>query len=261
MRSSYLIFLFLVPMLVTGQDFIMQAGSQKILTPEERTLSLTKLILGDNVTIIIPATMNGWTVTASDATIGANVKIIANGVPTYPSSNGGQGANAAVCMKGMNGANGAYGANGLSGKNVSLNLKIRRIGSLNIFVSGTNGVNGGHGGNGGSGGNSTCNCNAGAGGNGGSGGAGGNGGNGGNVSITFSKIGKAQVTTSNFIVENTGGTAGMGGNGGAAGPGGRGGGCQDSKATAKPQGFPGIIGARGANGIAGKSGTTTLISH
>ena len=130
MRRSYLIFLFLIPTFVTAQDFIMQAGSQKTLTPDERTLSLKKFVLGDNVTIYIPAAMDGWTVTASDVSIGNNVKIIATGNAGNAGFRGPFAAGVTDCMKGMDGRSGGSGLNGSPGKNVSLNLKISSIGSL-----------------------------------------------------------------------------------------------------------------------------------
>ena len=76
--KSIVLFASLLSIQLFGQqkDFIMMAGSQKTLTLEERTLSVKNLTLGDNSIIIIPASMDGWSVTASEASIGNNVKII-----------------------------------------------------------------------------------------------------------------------------------------------------------------------------------------
>src|SRR6185436_2016934 len=179
-----------ISILAQQNDLILPAGAQKTLTPEERILSLKKLSIGDNATIIIPPAVNGWTVTATDVSIGNNVKIISmathgNAGPSGVSA----AASTARCRAGMAGASGMNGQSGLPGRNISLNFRIRAIGSLVIEVNGSEGGNGGNGGNGGKGGDATCTCNGGNGGYGGRGGNGGNGGNGGLVSIVYSKIG------------------------------------------------------------------------
>lgn len=239
-------------------DFIVSAGTQRTITPAERTLSLKTLSLGDNCTVIIPASMDGWSVTASDVVIGSNVKIIGQGIHGVSGSNGGSAASSAACMSGMSGAPGSNGLSGSAGKNVFMNLRIRKIGSLSVNVNGGNAGNGGKGGNGGAGGNATCSCNAGTGGNGAFGGRGGNGGNGGNVTISYSVIGNSIVENSQFVIQNSGGTKGVGGSGGAGGAGGAGGGCSDPKAAIKPAGLPGRGGAQGVTGLPGANGVATL---
>ena len=258
MKNFVLLLLLFAPFALVAQDFIVAAGAQRTLTPAERILSLKKFSLGDNAVIIIPAEMNGWTVTATDASIGNNVKILSASPGGYGGMSGSPAASAPDCRAGMPGMNATNGAAGAPGKNVSFNLKIRSIGSLAIFVNGGNGGHGGFGGNGGKGGNATCSCNAGNGGYGGKGGNGGNGGPGGNVSITYSKIGSVTISNSNFIVQNLGGTAGRGGDGGAGGAGGSGGGCPDSKALVRPGGTAGANGPRGSNGIPGNNGASTI---
>ncbi|HEY0679944.1 MAG TPA: hypothetical protein VGD17_16785 [Chitinophagaceae bacterium] len=258
MRTPILLLLLASPIILTAQDLIFAPGSTKVLTAEDRILSLKKFTLGDNVTIIIPPTMNGWTVTATDVTIGNNVKIIGQSNYGYGGASGSSAGAAPNCMKGSNGMNGANGAAGMIGKSISLNLKIRNIGSLTINIPGGNGGFGGYGGNGGRGGNASCVCNAGQGGNGGKGGNGGNGGNGGSVSIVYSKIGNISISNSNFIIQNPGGVGGNGGAGGAGGPGGAGGGCPDSKSLVRPAGAPGLGGASGTKGLTGQNGTSTI---
>ena len=130
-----LLFVF-APFVLTAQDFIVAAGAQRTLTPQERTLSLKKLSLGDNAVIIIPPSMNGWTVTATDVTIGNNVRIIGPGNHGYGGSSGGSAIDAHDCLTGLSGMNATNGAPGLPGKSVSLTLKISRIGSLFIEVNG-----------------------------------------------------------------------------------------------------------------------------
>lgn len=258
MKNFLLLLLLFAPFTLVAQDFVVAANAQRTLTPAERTLSLKKFSLGDNAVIIIPAEMNGWTVTATDASIGTNVKILSVSAGGYSGMNGSTPASAPDCRMGLPGMNATNGIAGTAGKNVSLNLKIRSIGSLSILVNGANGGNGGNGGDGGKGGNANCTCNAGNGGYGGKGGNGGNGGPGGTVSITYSKVGSVNVSNSNFIVQNLGGTAGRGGDGGKGGPGGAGGGCSDTKALVRPAGKGGSDGPRGSNGIPGNNGTSTI---
>jgi len=239
-------------------EFIVAAGTQRTLTSAERTLSVKKFSLGDNVTIIIPAHMDGWTVTATDAAIGKNVKIIGQANVGFPGVGAMTPASAPACSTGYTAANGTHGQPGSPGKNVSLNLNIKSIGTLTIEVIGGKGGNGGAGGNGGKGGNATCTCNAGKGGNGGNGGFPGNGGAGGNVSIVYTKVGNVSVSNSNFIIRNIGGLHGLGGYGGAGGQGGAGGGCSDPKALVKPAGAAGLNGARASDGQPGRNGITTI---
>jgi hypothetical protein len=259
MKTLLALYILLAPLASAAQnDLIVPAGTQKTLTPEERTLSLKKFSLGDNVTIFIPPGMNGWTVTATDASIGNNVKIISQGTIGYGGTSGSSAGNAPNCIMGMPGGAGLNGQNGPPGKNISLNLKIRSIGSLTIDVPGSAGGNGGYGGNGGKGGNSTCTCNAGNGGAGGKGGNGGNGGMGGTVSLIYGKIGNVNISNSNFIIRNTGGSMGFGAGPGAGGPGGEMVKCPDSKAALKTAGAPGINGHRGISGVPGRNGTITI---
>jgi hypothetical protein len=260
MRKNFLIPVLLFSLSASAQqsEFVVAAGTQRTLTTSERTLTIKNFVLGDNAAIIIPPGMDGWTVTATDASIGTNVKIIGRGANGNNGANGSAGANGQPCKMGSTGMNGGYGYNGTAGKNVSLNLKIRKIGSLEVLVSGGTGGVGGSGGRGGNGGNATCLCNGGNGGYGGSGGRGGNGGNGGTVSITYSKLGNVTVSNSSFIVSNKGGAAGNGGAAALGGQGGAAGGCTDPKAAIRTAGAVGFSGGPGYSGAAGKNGVTTL---
>ena len=120
MMKKTLSFLFLsLPLAVLAQqnEFTVEANASRTLTSTERTLSLKKLNLGDNSTIIIPATMDGWTVTATDASIGHNVKIIGNGTDGANGGNGVNGSNApANCQNGWNGVGGGFGSTSGKGK-------------------------------------------------------------------------------------------------------------------------------------------------
>lgn len=249
-----------IPFLLFAQtEFTVAAGTSKTLTAAERTLSLKSLSLGDNSSIIIPPDMNGWTVTATDVTIGTNVKIFAQGRDAMPQSTVVENsAVASACLAGRNGYSASPGFNGIPGKTVSLDLKIRSIGSLTIYAQGGRGASGSQGQKGGKGGSATCTCNAGAGGAGGNGGRGGDGANGGNVTIVYGKIGNVSVSNSNFVVQNPGGTGGAGGAGGEGGAGGDAGGCSDPKAAIKPAGAKGQSGRPGAAGSAGANGITTI---
>lgn len=247
-----------LPLALMAQDFIVPAGGQRTLVASERTLSLKKFSVGDNAIIIIPASMNGWTVTATDVSIGNNVKIMAEPTGGYSGASGASAASAPECRPGMQGRYGENGAAGLPGKNISFNFKIRSMGSLAIFVNGSRGGNGGSGGNGGRGGSGTCTCNGGNGGEGGKGGNGGNGGAGGNVSITYTKSGNVAVSNSNFTVQNQGGANGLGGDGGKGGQGGDRGSCAESKSLVRAAGANGKDGLRGTNGMPGANGTSTI---
>ena len=260
MRKIFLIpaILFSAIAIAQQSEFVVAAGTQRTLTTAERTINVKNFVLGDNATIIIPSNLDGWTVTATDASIGTNVKIIGGGTNGSNGANGSMGANGQPCKIGATGMNGGYGYNGTTGKNVSLNLKIRKIGTLEVAVPGGNGGTGGAGGRGGNGGNATCLCNGGNGGYGGSGGRGGNGGNGGTVSITYSKLGNVTISNSSFIVSNKGGTAGFGGAAAVGGQGGTTGGCTDPKAIVRTAGSIGFSGGPGYSGTAGKNGVTTL---
>jgi hypothetical protein len=264
MKIAALLLISLSPLYLFSQtDFTVAAGAQRTLTAAERTLSLKTLSLGDNCVIIIPRDMDGWTVTAADASIGTGVRIMGRGVDGNNSAGWGAGSagSAPNCMAGMNGGPGANGANGTAGKSVSLNLKIRKIGSLLIDVAGGNAGRGGAGGTGGRGGDATCTCNAGAGGNGGNGGRGGNGGYGGNVTISYSVIGKAVVSAGSFTIQNDGGALGVGGASGMGGTGGKGNNCSDPKSAIRPAGANGSSGRPGVAGFAGGKGITTIQSR
>ena len=260
MKIASFIFALLISFTSFSQqtDFTVAAGVQRTLTAAERTLSLKNLILGDDCTIIIPASMDGWTVTATDATIGKNVKIMGIGLNGNSGAAGYHGVNGVACGGATRGGNGNNGLPGTAGKNVSLTVRIRQIGSLIINVTGGNGGNGGNGGPGGNGGYATCTCNAGPGANGGNGGNGGAGSNGGNVTILYSAIGSTSVSNSNFIIQNTGGRSGMGGFPGPGGAGGAGGGCNDPKALVRQPGAAGQPGIAGASTIQGANGVTVL---
>jgi len=261
MKIAALFLLSFSPLYLFSQtDFTVAAGAQRTLTAAERTLSLKTLSLGDNCVIIIPQNMDGWTVTAADASIGTGVKIMGRGVDGFHGGLGGSAASAANCMAGMNGAPASNATNGTAGKSVSLNLKIRKIGSLLIDVAGGNAGRGGGGGTGGKGGDATCTCNAGAGGNGGNGGRGGNGGYGGNVTISYSVLGKAVVSAGSFTIQNNGGALGVGGASGMGGSGGKGITCSDLKSAVRLAGANGNSGRPGAPGVAGGKGVATIQS-
>jgi len=261
MKTLLALFILSNAFALTAQEteFILAAGTQRTLTSAERTLSLKKFSLGDNAIIYIPAHMDGWTVTATEVSIGKGVRII--GVPTAVNSgvmDTRPVGSVPNCLNGNTGFPGTNGQPGWPGKNVSLDLKIRSIGTLTIEVNGGKGGNGGAGSSGGRGGSSTCTCNAGTGGKGGNGGNGGNGGDGGNVTIVYSKTGNVTISNSNFFIRNTGGSKGFGGSSGIGGQGGAGGGCSDPKGLARPAGVYGQPGARGNDGLPGKNGITTI---
>lgn len=260
MKTVFFIFVFLISLASFSQqsDFTVAPGTQRTLTPAERTLSLKNFTLGDNCSIIIPPSMDGWTVTATDVTIGKNVQIVGMGAHGGAGTAGITGATGASCMPGGNGGNGSVGVPGGHGKNVSLSLRIRNIGSLRVNVIGGNGGFGGQGGYGGRGGSRGCTCDGGTGGNGGNGGRGGDGGNGGTVNITYSPVGSATVSNSNFIVVNTGGRAGTGGIAGTEGAGGSQIACSDPKAQVRSVGANGKPGIPGLTANQGANGVTTL---
>lgn len=262
MKTLSVVLLLLSTSFSFGQqtDFYVPANTQRTLTPAERTLSLKSMTLGDNSIVIIPTSMDGWTVTALDVTIGQNVKIVGFEVNGAGGSNGITPPTAANCLNGGIGSSGGNGTNGGTGKNVSLTLRIRQIGSLLVKVPGGYGGYGGYGGGGGMGGSSTCSCNAGTGGNGGNGGRGGNGGNGGNVTISYKAIGSTAVSNANFTIQNGGGNAGAAGGAGTGGLGGTRS-CTDPKALLRPLGASGRAGSNGLAGTKGADGITKLLNQ
>ena len=238
-----------------SQELIIPAGKTKTLTDSERNLSLQKLVLGDNVTIIIPASLDGWTVTANDVTIGNNVKILGDGAYGEHGLTGSSGNIATINSTRVIIRSGGDGGNGSTGKIIELNLKIRSIGSLMINVNGGNGGNGGNGRNGSKGQDATCSFPARNGGNGGSGGRGGNGGDGGTVNIKYQVIGDISLTNDKFIIKTEGGKAGYGGGPGIGGPGGFGITCRNGN---QAPGFPGSSGWSGPDGVPGKNGSSSI---
>jgi len=261
MKNVGLLLVSCLPLFAFSQtDFTVASGAQRTLSATERTLSLKTMSLGDNCVIIIPPSLDGWTVTATDASIGIGVKIIGQGIKGSSGSAGASSSSAGNCMYGVNGGPGGNGSNGAFGKSVSLNLRIRKIGSLLINVTGGSAGNGGAGGAGGKGGNATCSCNAGTGGSGGNGGRAGSGGNGGNVTISYSAIGNTVISNSHFTIENAGGAAGASGAAGIGGAGGAGITCPDQKSAARLPGKSGSPGLAGNKGLPGSKGVTTLQS-
>jgi hypothetical protein len=262
MKKILFLFLCWVSLLTQAQDLTIASGTTKTLTAVERTLTLHKLVLGDNCTIIIPATLDGWTVTADDAQIGTNVKILGSGISGINGVKGTDGVNTTTsCQLGIQGANGVKGGIGTNGKNVLLHLRLRSLGSLQINVNGGNGGKGGNGGFGGKGGPSKCSttanlnggCDGGTGGKGGNGGIGGTGGNGGNIKIEYKAIGNTTININNIIVTNNGGVAGLGGSPGAGGLGGQGTTC-GALFHSRINGSAGLSGLSGTTGTNGTKG-------
>lgn len=247
-----------------AQDLVIAAGTTKTLTAAERTMTLRKLTIGDNAVIVIPASMDGWTVVADDVSIGMNVRIVGNGVNGNSGTNGNHAVHATQpCVNGLAGQLGTPGVNGTNGKMIELRLKIRSFGSLNVSVVGGHGGNGGRGGMGGNGGTARCAtsgtaCRGGAGGKGGNGAAGGRGGAGGSAKIEYRKIGNITIDPAKIVVNTLGGNGGAGGSPGAGGLGGRAVTCTfSSNQSAGPNGLTGTPGVPGSNGIAGTKAVGT----
>ena len=115
MKTALIALAFVISSGLSAQDLTIAAGTTKTLTPGERTLTLKKLTIGDNATIIIPAEMTGWTVNATDVTIGNNVRIIGHVTHGSHGYGGLTAASSADCRQGMSGSAAGGGLPGTAG--------------------------------------------------------------------------------------------------------------------------------------------------
>jgi hypothetical protein len=238
-------------------------------------LGLETLILEDGATLKIVGHNNIFALTAKDAYIGQDVKIIAAGLPGE-TGKAGKNANADPrenddCSHGESGGDGQNGGVATSGKNITLQLGLSHFGSLSIDVSGGEGGDGGKGGDGRDFSQYDCSSKhktAANGGNAGSGGAGGNGGNGGNVQLSYSLASSnsppamllaARTAT---VVNTSGGRAELGALAGKSGGGSAGGYINKKTLTGsrawKRGGAEGKKGEQGLNGSSGTAGTVDI---
>lgn len=206
--------------------------------------------------VIIVKSENSCDLIISNAVIGKNVKIIADGIKglngdngiTYPFT-GIKGITYTVNGNmGFNGGNGHPGSNAV---NLNIWLGIKKGANLYVSSKGGSGGNGGQGGNGQQGIDATCESEGGRGGTGGQGGNGGNAGKNGNVRIRYfyeiepiSPLVAVKVSTEVAEAGNPGdgGLGGTGGNEMRCGLFGWGGG----------KGEVGYIGEQGRDGKRGK---------
>ncbi len=248
----------LLLLLVPGalaRDLVVEPDQTLMVTPDQASLNLERLVLGDNATIRFADGVSYWDVSARDASIGENVRIDAAGFPGQAGALGGSLTASEKCQDGAAGEAGGDGADGGAGVNLAMQLVVFKLGSLVIDTRGGPGGPGGFGGEGQAAG-ATGTCEPPAGGAGGDGGRGGRGGDGGNINLRLGAGDSGENSVSalirriDFRVE--GGEAGPGGKPGKGGAGSEGQ-FVKRKTLAGNQGWQ-AGGARGRSGAAGAEG-------
>ena len=217
---SFLLVFFSANVLSAKKELIIKEGETFVVQQAQSELKLRKLVIGNKAIIQFAEGVEYWDVSANKAIIGRDVEIQAQG------TEGKQGADAdifsersASCEKGQAGKVGQLGGKGGDGIDISLQLRVKKMGSIMIKTQGGMGGKGGHGGVGQQGGKAD-KCNATKGGKGGDGGAGGNGGAAGNVVISLQSLNpqKSALALSHLIdVRAESGRAGKGGLAGGGG--------------------------------------------
>lgn len=219
-----------------------------------------ELLMEDNSKIALDSSVSHIKIASQVTYIGKNVSILGAGFNGNNGNHGRPGGGGSDCSPGGSGTSGFSGKSGGDGKNIILNLGIKRFGTLLIDTSGGTGGTGGSGGSGGSGGKADCssNCRGASGGTGGNGGNGGDGGNGGNIELKYYFIDdyyqRLSVERDVALIVD-GGESGTGGEEGLGGPGGPG---KDCKLFKKGGGGPGHNGLKGQKGNPGKTGSITF---
>ncbi len=212
----------LLPSTVLSAELVIGKDETYTVTEDQVSLSLERLVIGDNARIQFAEGVSHWELLARDATIGHGVVIDGRGNPGSEGSPGEEHADrAASCRSGKGGNSGEPGATGSRGVDIYLGLDARRIGSLQIIADGGDGGPGGKGGRGQQGGG-ILNCSPPSGGTGGAGGVGGQGGDGGNVVVSVSSFDgerDVSVLTAGVRVSTRPGKGGPGGAGGEGGEG------------------------------------------
>ncbi|MFA5631122.1 MAG: hypothetical protein WC997_06405 [Porticoccaceae bacterium] len=243
---------------VFSSELIIGKGEEFVVKPDQMSMAVDKLVVGDNATIRFAEGVDHWELLAKDATIGRGVIIDGSG------RRGADGApgklteqSATVCRSGKSGDSGEAGENGSPGVDIYLGLDARKIGKLQVIADGGTGGAGGSGGRGQDAGR-MLNCPAARGGNGGIGGPGGDGGRGGNVVISVSSLDpKVEVgaLTAGVRVSVKPGVAGKGGEGGDGGVGSEGQYVSQKTLTGSRKWVSGGPGGRfGAKGEDGQEG-------
>lgn len=205
---------------VSAADLVIGKGETYIVDEDEVSLSVDRLVIGDNARIEFAEGVAHWELLAKDATIGHGVVIDGRGAAGAEGAAGaGYDDQAASCRSGKSGNSGEAGAPGNRAVDIYLGLDTRRIGGLEILADGGAGGAGGKGGKGQKAGG-ILNCNPPNGGSGGSGGSGGLGGDGGNVVVSVTAlegdrdIGALTAGVRVSVKPGKAGAAGSGGDGG-----------------------------------------------
>lgn len=238
-----------------GNELIIPKGETYTVSPDNMSMSVDKLVIGDNASIRFADGVTHWELLAKDATVGHGVVIYAGGLDGAPGADGeSYDKPADACRSGKSGTSGEAGAPGGRGLDIYLGLDARKIGGLQVIADGGEGGPGGTGGQGQKAGR-ILNCNAVAGGSGGSGGSGGNGGDGGNVVVSVSSLDGARDIGALTAGVRVSVKPGKGGKGGDAGVGGEGSDGQYVNAKTLTGSQKWVAGGRsGRSGGAGDSG-------
>ena len=202
-------------------ELVIGKGETYTVTEDQVSLSVDRLVIGDNARIQFAEGVAHWELLARDATIGHGVVIDGRGSDGAPGNDGADHSDQAEsCRSGKSGQSGESGASGNRGVDIYLGLDANRIGSLEVLADGGAGGDGGQGGQGQKAGR-ILNCAAANGGTGGSGGQGGDGGDGGNVVVSVSSLGEVHsgALTAGVRVSVRPGKAGAAGSGGHGGEG------------------------------------------
>lgn len=183
---------------------------------------LDELVLEDDATLAIPASLGEVQIDAQRALFGKNSRILAPGAAGAAGQDGSSVTAAAEqCKDGADGGAGTHGSAGKDGVALALTLRIAKLDSLQIDTRGGDGGKGGSGGAGGPGGDYDS-CNAPKGGNGGQGGDGGDGGSGGHVRVLYTLLPESGISGTLGTRISVNAPGGKGGAEGVGGPGGKG---------------------------------------
>ena len=242
---------------------ILPGSTRQVTSINDLPIEVDYFILGENSTLVIDISeVSRWRLTAAEAYIGKNVRIVGKQGMIAQAARGANGRHASAdCKAGSGGGKGQSGKDGSDGLSLFFSIGIVSFGSLEVDVSGGVGQQGGKGGKGGNGGKADISelCKGGDGGRGGDGGDGGDGSDGGVVEITWWEVEdglskdqiREKLATSLRVIAQ-GGTGGDKGEGGPRGEGG------PSKCTdlllAKICRGSGSAGARGSPGVPGDHG-------
>ena len=264
--ASLLVACSAIGQVLESPELIIPEGDIYTITADNAVIIVDRWIMEDNSILQLAPDVPRLEIRALEATIGANVTIVARGNDGAPGNTGSTpGGSPGLCNTGNAGGRGEAGTPGLDGKTVDIRMGLINANSLFINASGGRGGDGGQGGRGQTGSRGTCQvrppdfdgCPGSRGGRGGQGGNAGHGGNGGNVTIEYWPI--ADAVSVNVIPLLEGGISGAPGLPGPGGPGGPRFRCGTWPfRRTQPGGGSGSSGSLGGEGQSGSRGSYTL---